>query len=210
VRVRHLDGAAALEAADWDRCFPADYPFTRHAFLNALEVCGCAAPATGWTPCHAVLEDEQGRVRAIAPLYLKAHSYGEFVFDFAWAQASQELGRPYYPRLVNAVPFTPVTGPRIGAADESERAALAAALPRAAESLGLSSFHALFTEDADFAAYAAAGCLERHDLQFHWRNHGYADFPAFLACLSSDKRKKLLRERRRVTETGLRFERRRG
>jgi uncharacterized protein len=210
VRLRHLEGIAALEAADWDRCFPADYPFTRHAFLSALEVYGCVTPEAGWTPCHAVLEDAEGGVRAIAPLYLKAHSYGEFVFDFSWAQASQELGRPYYPRLVNAVPFTPVVGPRLGADDEAARAALAAALPRAAEANRLSSFHALFPQEADFAAYADAGLIERNDVQFHWRNRGYADFPAFLACLSSEKRKKLLRERRRVSEAGLRFERRRG
>lgn len=210
LRVRHLERAAALPAAVWDGCFPADYPFTRHAFLSALEERGCASPETGWTPCHAVLEDEAGAVLGIAPLYLKAHSYGEFVFDFSWAQASEQLGRRYYPKLLNAVPFTPSAGPRLGMREPAARGALAAALPELARVNRLSSCHALFLQDADLEALREAGCLERNDVQFHWRNQGYADFAGFVARLSSDKRKKLLRERRRVVEAGLRFEVRSG
>jgi predicted N-acyltransferase len=208
--LRLLDSAAALPAEVWNRFFPADYPFTRHEFLAALERHGCAAPETGWTPCHAVLEDASGAVAGLAPLYLKAHSYGEFVFDFSWAEASQRIGRRYYPKLLNAVPFTPSSGPRLGARDEPARRALAGALPQVARGNKLSSAHALFLRPDDLEALRAAGCLERHDVQFHWRNHGYADFAGFVARLSGDKRKKLLRERRRVAEAGLRFEVRSG
>lgn len=210
MRVRHVDSVAAIPADVWDGLFPAGYPFTRHAFLNALEAHGCVGPETGWTPCHAVLSDEQGAVVAVAPLYLKAHSYGEFVFDFAWADASRRIGRPYYPKLISAIPYTPCSGPRIGAIDDAARLALAAQLPALARSAGLSGAHALFVDSADFAACRAAGMVERNDVQFHWRNAGYADFTAFVATFSSDKRKKLLRERRRVAEAGIRFEHRAG
>ena len=210
MRVRHLERASALPAAVWDGFFPVAYPFTRHAFLNALEQHGCASPETGWSACHAVLEDEDGTVAGVAPLYLKAHSYGEFVFDFSWAEASQRIGKHYYPKLLNAVPFTPSTGPRLGARDAAARTALAEALPAIARGNRLSSLHALFLQQQDLAALDSAGCLERNDVQFHWRNRGYADFAGFVARLSSDKRKKLLRERRRVAEAGLRFEVRAG
>jgi predicted N-acyltransferase len=210
MRVRHVDGAAAIPAIVWDGLFPADYPFTRHAFLSALEAHGCVGPETGWTPCHAVLSDDDGTVVAIAPLYLKTHSYGEFVFDFAWADASRQIGRPYYPKLVSAIPYTPCSGPRIGARDETARLALAAQLPALAAAARLSGIHALFVEERDLVACRAAGMVERNDVQFHWRNAGYADFAAFLASFSSDKRKKLLRERRRVAEAGIRFEHRAG
>ena len=209
MRVRHLESAAALSAAQWDALFPAGYPFTRHAFLAALEAHGCVGPELGWTPCHAVLSDESG-IAAIAPLYLKAHSYGEFVFDFAWADASRRIGQPYYPKLINAIPFTPCTGPRIGARDELSRLKMAQQLPALAATAGMSGAHALFVDDADFAACTAAGMVERNDVQFHWYNAGYADFAAFLATFSSDKRKKILRERRRVAEAGIRFEIRAG
>jgi predicted N-acyltransferase len=210
MRLRHLARLDALPAEVWDRCFPPDYPFTRHAFLAALERHGCATPATGWTPCHAVLEDAAGQVRAAAPLYLKTHSYGEFVFDFAWAEASRRLRSRYYPKLLCAVPFTPAAGPRLGAIDPGARRDLAQSLAQEPQRLGVSSLHALFLDDQDFAACRAAGGLERSDLQFHWHNRGYADFAAFLAQLSADKRKKILRERRRVAEAGLRFELRAG
>jgi predicted N-acyltransferase len=206
MRLRLLDRVEAVAAAEWDACFPADYPFVRHAFLSALERQACAVPDTGWTPCHAVLEDEGGQVCAAAPLYAKDHSYGEFVFDFSWAETSRRIGQPYYPKLLCAVPFTPCSGPRIGGLSASSRAQLARSLPQLAAQLGLSSFHALFLQSADQALLEQAACIERRDVQFHWYNRGYADFAAFLATLASDKRKKILRERRRVAEAGLRFE----
>jgi len=209
VQLRQLDSIAALPAAAWNALYAGDYPLTRHDFLNALEQRDCATSATGWTPCHAVLEDEHG-LAAVAPLYLKAHSYGEFVFDFSWAEASHRLRQSYYPKLVCAVPFTPSSGPRIGARDAAARKEMARLLPALAKHLGLSSFHGLFLDADDNAALASAGCIERHDVQFHWRNRGYTDFADFLATLTSDKRKKILRERRRVAEAGLRFEWRRG
>lgn len=210
MRLRRVARLDALPAAAWDRCFPPDYPFTRHAFLAALERHGCTAPATGWTPCHAVLEDAAGQVLAAAPLYFKTHSYGEFVFDFAWAQTSHRLGQRYYPKLLCAIPFTPATGPRLGAVDEAARGALAQRLAQLPAREGVSSLHALFLDGEDLAACRRTGGLERRDVQFHWHNRGYADFDEFLARLSADKRKKILRERRRVVEAGLRFEHRVG
>ena len=210
MRLRQLDSIAALPAAQWNALYPAGYPLLRHEFLAALEQRDCATPETGWTPCHAVLEDDRGAILAVAPLYLKTHSYGEFVFDFSWAEASHRIRHHYYPKLVCAVPFTPSAGPRIGAHDEAARAEMARRLPALADALELSSFHGLFLDRPDSDAFAAAGCIERNDVQFHWHNRGYADFTAFLATLTSEKRKKVLRERRRISEAGLRFEWRRG
>lgn len=206
MRLRQIDSLDAIDAQAWDRCFEGDDPFVRHAFLAALERHGCVTPQTGWTPCHAVLEDDAGVVIGAAPLYLKAHSYGEFVFDFSWAQASRQLGQRYYPKLLCAVPFTPVTGVRLGARDARTRAALAQGLRRIAQHQRLSSLHALFVNDVDLDALQATHCIERNDVQFHWRKAGYADFAGFLATLTHDKRKKILRERRRIAEAGLRHQ----
>lgn len=209
-RSRQLDRIAALPAAGWDALFPATYPFTRHAYLAALEAHGCVGPARGWEPCHLVLEDEQGTLQAACPLYYKQHSYGEFVFDFAWARASQSLGRPYYPKLLCAIPYTPSTGPRLGARSTAARTALVQALTGLAPAAGLSSSHVLFADDTAHASLDAAGWLTREDVQYHWHNRGYGDFAQFLAGLRADKRKKILRERRRLQEAGLRYEVRAG
>ncbi len=206
MKLRQLDSIAAIDAQTWNACFAPDDPFVRHDFLAALEAHGCAVPQTGWTPCHAALEDDAGQVIGAAPLYLKTHSYGEFVFDFSWAEASRRLGHRYYPKLLCAVPFTPVTGPRLGARDDCTRTALAQGLRQLAERMQLSSLHALFVNDTDLCSLRTAQCVERNDVQFHWRNSGYADFAAFLATLTHDKRKKILRERRRIAEAGLRHQ----
>jgi predicted N-acyltransferase len=163
-------------------------------------------PETGWQPHHAVLEDSQGHILAVAPHYLKAHSYGEFVFDFSWASASSRLGRRYYPKGLIAIPFTPSCGPRLGARDETARRQLLLGLWKSLEKDKVSSLHALFLHDLDTAASAETGGIARHDIQFHWRNRGDSDFSGFVSRLSSDKRKKILRERRRVQEAGIRFE----
>lgn len=210
LRARTLARIDEVDPAAWDALFPADHPFTRHGFLAALERHGCVGAARGWSPAHLVVEDAAGALRAAAPAYRKAHSWGEFVFDFAWAEASHRLGRPWYPKRVCAIPYAPVAGPRLGATDAAARAALVAAL--SAED-GVSSTHALFVgEDAQAAALTDAGWLERHDLQFHWQDRpgSFGDFDGFVGALRADKRKKLLRERRRVAEAGVTFAHRAG
>ena len=207
--VRQLSRIADIPAADWDALYGSSYPFTQHAFLDALEQHRCVGGATGWEPCHLVLEDA-GEVVAAMPLYRKLHSYGEFVFDFAWAEASHRIGVPYYPKLLCAIPFTPATGPRLGArTPEARRALLAHAAAQLAPG-GPGSIHALFLDEADAAAAAGEGWLERNDVQFHWHGRDDANFEAFLARLSHDKRKKIRRERRRVAEAGIGFEWRKG
>ncbi len=210
MRLRFIESADRIAARTWDAFFPHDYPFTRHAFLLALERYGCVGRWRGWIPHHAVLEDSMGEVVAVAPLYLKTHSYGEFVFDFSWANASHRLGHPYYPKWLLAIPFTPSTGPRVGAATPERREQMFSALAGAFADDGASSLHALFLDEPSAVAAGSAGGLSRHDIQFHWHNHGYENFAEFLARLSSEKRKKILRERRRVAEAGIRFEWRSG
>ncbi|MCK5769217.1 GNAT family N-acetyltransferase [Algiphilus sp.] len=202
-----LSGIGEIDATEWDALFDPAYPFTRHAFLAALEDSGSVAPETGWEPAHIVVRDDAGTPIAAAPHYRKHHSYGEFVFDFEWARAAQRIGHDYYPKGLCAIPFTPSAGPRLGARDPTARAALGRALRAAAESEGLSSIHTLFALEADANALREAGFLERQDLQFRFANRGYADFDDYLAALSSARRKKIRRERRRVhEEAGIGFE----
>lgn len=172
-------------------------PFVQPDFLQALQDWGCVSPELGWSPCH--FGDDQ----AAAPLYVKGHSYGEFVFDFSWAQASQRLGEAYYPKLLCAVPFIPSVGKRLVADTPAARLALAEGLKALVDSSGMSSLHCLFVDEDDAKALRAAGFIERHDTQAHWLNASYASFEAFLAELKQDKRKNILRERRRQQEQGL-------
>jgi predicted N-acyltransferase len=209
LRARQVSRLGEIPEAQWDALFPADYPFTHHAFLGALEAHGCVGAATGWEPCHLALEDADGLAAAM-PLYRKQHSYGEFVFDFGWARAAQALRIPYYPKLLCAVPFTPASGPRFGARSAAARAALLDAAADWWTQSGLGSIHDLFLDERDARAAEAAGWLTRHDVQFHWSRRGVASFDEFLAQLSHDKRKKIRRERRQVAEAGIRFECRRG
>jgi uncharacterized protein len=207
VQRRYLTGIRDIPAAQWN-ALAGGNPFLRHEFLSALEETGCASPGTGWSAQHVALFDEQG-LAAAAPLYLKAHSWGEFVFDFAWARAFEQQGLEYFPKLVCAIPFTPATGPRFlcrpGLPAAPLRAALLAALSERAQSEGLSSAHALFVDEAARGASAAAGWLLRRDCHFQWRNRGYRDFADFLDAFSAEKRKKARRERRRVLEQGIEF-----
>jgi hypothetical protein len=196
----------AVPAADWNALDLGGVPFLRHEFLAALERTGAASPATGWTPCHVTLH-EAGELVGALPLYAKSHSWGEFVFDFSWASAYRRLGVPYYPKLVAATPFTPATGPRFlvrPGADRGRvrRALLAAALARRPRA---SSLHVQFTTREESDWLAGEGLLARIDCQFQWQNAGYADFEAFLATFTAEKRKKARRERRRVAEDGVRF-----
>jgi len=210
LRPRQLARVAEASEAQWDALFPAGYPFTRHAFLKALEDHGCVGARAGWEPCHLVLEDGAGVLAAAMPLYRKRHSYGEFVFDFAWARAAQQLRVPYYPKWLCAVPFTPSAGPRLGAREPALRATLLEAAATLWARSGLSSVHALFLDDAAARTATDAGWLMRHDVQFHWSRRGAASFEDYLGQLSHDKRKKIRRERRQVAEAGIRFEWRRG
>ena len=185
-------------------------PFLRHEFLRALELAGCVGEAAGWIPRHLLLRDTAGAPAAAVPAYLKLHSYGEYVFDWAWADAYRRHGLRYYPKLLSAIPFTPVPGTRLGARDAPARSAAARALLEVARSLQLSSLHVLFPRPDEAQALREAGLMLRHGVQFHWRNLGYADFDAFLATLAQPKRKKIRAERRKVAEAGVRLRRLRG
>jgi hypothetical protein len=197
---------ADVPAADWDALDPAGNPFVRHAFLEALESSGCVGGDTGWHPQHLLLRDEHGHLLGAAPQYLKAHSWGEFVFDWSWAQSYARSGLDYYPKQLSAVPYTPVTGPRLlagGSPGPGVRESLAHLLQETARRAGASGAHVNFTTVEDQAALEDAGFMRRHDCRFLWRNRGYRDFEDFLDRFRSDKRKKARRERRRVAEAGI-------
>ncbi|HZH46292.1 MAG TPA: GNAT family N-acetyltransferase [Roseococcus sp.] len=193
---------AEIAADEWDACNDGN-PFTSHAFLLALEESGSTGPRTGWLPQHVALRDEGGLLVACAPCYAKAHSYGEYVFDHGWANAYEQAGGRYYPKLQVAVPFSPVPGARLLRRPGVPVAALAQALQQAMGALHCSSTHITFCTEAEWRALGDCGWLQRIGTQFHWHNHGYADFDAFLGALSSRKRKALKRERREVAESGL-------
>jgi len=194
-----------VPADQWDALVLAGggSPFVRHAFLAALQGSGAVGGDTGWQPHFVCLQSADGRLAGAAPLYLKAHSYGEYVFDWAWADAYHRHGLAYYPKGLVAVPFTPVPGPRLLAAGTAARSALLAALLGECRRLELSSLHLLFPVGADGAALEAAGLMRRRGVQFHWTNPGWPDFDAFLAALAQPKRKKIRAERRRVAEAGV-------
>jgi predicted N-acyltransferase len=207
--IRVLDDPAQLPPAAWDALLAQDAdtsPFMRHAYLAALQDSGSATPATGWT-LRLVTVWRESTLHAACALYLKNHSYGEYVFDWAWANAYQQHGVPYYPKAVVAAPFTPVPGTRLLARDAAARAALVQALLAWCTQEELSSLHVLFANPDDVAACADAGMLLRHTVQFHWTNAnpGYPDFDSFLASLAQDKRKKIRQERRKVADAGVTF-----
>lgn len=202
-----------IDAGQWNALNGTQVPFLRHEFFSALEHTGCVGARTGWEPRYTTLSDERG-IAAAAPAFAKAHSYGEFVFDFAWAQAYARVGRNYYPKLTVSVPFTPATGPRLLIRPDLDATATAKRLIEAiqehAAEHDLSSAHALFLDEPGRAACEQAGWLLRRDCQFHWRNRGYATFEAFLETFTAEKRKKARRERRRVAEAGIEFDTRMG
>ncbi|MGE4240358.1 GNAT family N-acetyltransferase [Ramlibacter sp.] len=201
-----MDSPGSVTANDWNALLPAEAsPFMRHEYLAALHGSGSATPATGWTPRFLTLwrGDE---LHAACPLYLKGHSYGEYVFDWAWANAYAQHGLEYYPKALVAVPFTPVPGPRLLARDDAARAALVRALVALCRDEKLSSLHLLFANDADVQACSEAGLMLRHTVQFHWTNTaGWRRFDEFLASLAQEKRKKIRQERRKVADAGVTF-----
>jgi uncharacterized protein len=198
---------AEVDATEWDACAGSDNPFVSHAFLSALEDSGSANARTGWLPQHAVLRAEDGRVTAVAPMYAKSHSYGEYVFDHGWANALERVGVSYYPKLQVAVPFSPVPGPRLLRHPDSRVpiSVLANALQQACDTHKLSSVHVTFCTEEEWSGLGEAGWLRRIGMQFHWENAGYASFDDFLGALSSRKRKVLRRERRDANAAGLTF-----
>ena len=202
--VKVHDRIADIGRETWDACagnplYQAN-PFIAFDFLDIVEQSGCAAPRTGWTPRHISVEDADGRVRAVMPAYLKSHSQGEYVFDHAWAEAYENAGGRYYPKLLSASPFSPVTGPRMllrPDVDEAEaRASLLDGALAVCQRQGASSLHVTFPSVADWAFMGGRGLLQRQSQQYHWRNAGYASFDDFLAALSSNRRKTIRRERR--------------
>ena len=209
--VRVHDDAEAIDLEAWNALLdaqPSATPFMRLEYLRALHASGSASAETGWQPQYLVVL-RAGTLVAACPLYLKAHSYGEYVFDWAWADAYQRHGLRYYPKLLDAVPFTPVPGPRLLARSAADRRLLLDAMQQLARDAKLSSAHLLFLDEADQADARESGWMMRSTVQFHWTNREpepYADFADFLAGLHRDKRKKIQQERRRVAEAGVTFE----
>ena len=217
LRVRVLEDLSGVAPSEWDRLAGA-HPMLSHAFFHALHQTGCAAADSGWLPQFITLWDQapsgeggaggtlaSPRLRAAMPLYVKSHSYGEYVFDWAWAEAYQRHGLEYYPKLLAAIPFSPVSGERLLACTDEERAALIRAALALAKNT--SSLHVLFPQPAEAELLQSAGMMLRSGVQFHWNNPGYASFEAFLSQLSRDKRKKIRQERRKVQDAGVRFRR---
>jgi len=214
LRVSILKGVRDIRAEEWDACAnppgcPSN-PFLAHAFFLSLEESGSASAKKGWLPCHLALKDANGAIAAILPSYLKSHSYGEYVFDHAWAQAYEQAGGRYYPKLQSAVPFTPVAGRRFlvrpGFPESEARAYLAAAAVEAAKQHRASSWHVTFASKEEWEELGQSGLLQRTDTQYHWHNRGYESFDGYLAALSSRKRKTIRKEREHAMNSGVTVE----
>ena len=203
MEIELAESIADVDETAWDRlCEPAN-PFVSHRFLRLLEESDSASVRTGWQPVHLLLRDA-GTLAGAAPLYVKSHSFGEYVFDWGWADAYERAGGRYYPKLQCAVPFSPVPGPRLLGLEQ--RAQLAHGLRRVAEQMPVSSLHVTFCGEEEAVALEEAGFMRREGVQYHWHNRGYGCFDDFLGTLKSSKRKMIRRERREVAESGLRFE----
>ena len=211
IAVKAISSIGEVDAAAWDACAGGDHPFVRHAFLDALERSGSVSGRTGWAPYHLVIEGERQELIGAVPMYLKSHSYGEFVFDHGWAAAYERAGGDYYPKLLVAVPFTPVTGPRLLIRPGPESAEVERYLLAGCIEVGsrheVSSLHINFLDEDLWQRLGEAGLLRRTGEQFHWVNEGYESFDDFLAALSSRKRKTIRRERRdALAENGISIE----
>ncbi|MGF1610920.1 MAG: GNAT family N-acetyltransferase [Kiloniellales bacterium] len=207
IAVRVTERIAEVSADEWDACAGQTVPFVRHAFLLALEESGSVSRKTGWLPQHLLLREPCGRLIGAAPLYLKSHSYGEYVFDWSWADAYERAGGRYYPKLQGCVPFTPVTSPRLLVHPEANQEQVAntliAGMAELARQHQVSSLHVTFPQEAEWQRFGTAGFLQRVGLQYHWRNRGYGSFDDFLGDLAARKRKAIKRERRDATASGL-------
>ena len=206
-RTRIISSLAEIGQSQWDSLVAAQpdaTPFLSYAFLHALHESGSAAKESGWQPQYLTLWQGE-ELKAALPLYLKYHSYGEYVFDWAWAEAYERHGLPYYPKLLSAIPFTPVTGGRLLAYDDLARQALVQALSELQGAAETSSTHILYPPEAEAQTLAQAGFMLRSGVQFHWHNDGYRDFGEFLSTLERKKRKNILAERRKVADAGVSF-----
>jgi predicted N-acyltransferase len=206
---RFLKKISDISCQQWNAVTGTDYPFLRHEFLIALELSACVSAEYGWQPQHLIIEQKQ-EIIALVPLYLKQHSYGEFVFDHIWADAYHRNGLDYYPKLVNAIPFTPCNGPRIAIKNASEEELIpfvATVLQQETTRLHASSWHCLFPDDSQLDFWLQTGAQQRLACHFHWFNNNYECFEDFLSECQSRKRKEMRRERKKVQEAGIRFER---
>ena len=207
VTIRRVSSLEKVFPAAWDACAGSGNPFLSYAFLSAMERSGSASAESGWAPAHLLAEDSTGQLVACAPLYVKSHSFGEYVFDRQWADFWQRHGRSYYPKLQCAVPFSPVTGPRLLVRPDQVgrglQVALAGAMSQLAEQAELSSAHITFSTEEEARALCEHGWLLRMGEQYHWNNNGYACFSDFLSELSSRKRKSIRKEREKANSLGV-------
>ena len=203
IQLRVIDSLSEIAEGDWDALLAPDAgPFLKHAFLNTLEKTGCVGGNTGWQVAHLLIEDSESRLLGAMPLYLKRHSYGEFVFDWAWAQAYEQNNMPYYPKALSAIPFTPVRGPRLlvspNANKQTVQEILVSGLKTLVTQNTLSSAHVLFPENGELEELKKQGFMLRDSVQFHWQNARYQNFEEFLAALTMKRRKNIRRERAAV------------
>lgn len=207
--IEHTDQLSNIDSNAWNRLANTRYPFILHEYLSALEISGSIGPGTGWQAHHLTVRDEAQQLVAAMPLYIKKHSWGEYVFDWAWADAYHNHGLNYYPKLVCAIPYTPVTGPRLICTPEIDRAIITEKVITHIKHLcinqGYSSFHLLFPDKNDRAIFAdpATGLALRKGCQYHWFNQSYQDFDHYLSHFNSRRRKNIKRERRRIAEQGI-------
>jgi predicted N-acyltransferase len=210
IQLRVIDSLSEIHEEDWNGLLAADAgPFLKYAFLRALEKTGCVGGNTGWQIAHLLAEDSQSNLLGAMPLYLKQHSYGEFVFDWAWAQAFEQSGMPYYPKALSAIPFTPVRGPRLLVSPKSDRHAIQEILVSGLKTLvgqnALSSAHVLFPNNDELEQLKNKGFMMRDSVQFHWHNTGYQNFEDFLAALTMKRRKNIRRERAAVAKYQIQY-----
>jgi len=201
LKLQITEGMAAVDAAEWD-ALTGDMPLLSHAFLSALETSGSVGGDTGWQPSHMLVLDD-GKLAGAMPLYIKSHSYGEYVFDWAWAEAYARSGLRYYPKLLSAIPFTPITSQRLLGSRPEIQGLMLAALTQIMNEQQLSSAHVLFPDNDSADALNQAGWLKRDGVQFRWENENFQDFDAFLNVLSHDKRKKIRQERNKIAASGI-------
>ena len=210
MNIKFLSSISKVSDTHWNSVFETDYPFIQHAFLSALEQSGCTQASTGWTPHHIIVTDRDDIIAAM-PCYLKTHSYGEYVFDWAWANAYQQHQLHYYPKLLSAIPFTPSTGPRLAFHNRiqltQEKQTIIKNIRQAAldsvSSVGLSSWHVLFPDTEMSSLLEDSEYKQRSGIQYHWFNHHYTSFDDFLQTFKSRKRKTLRKERLSITQQGI-------